>query len=232
MNDSSLVAQDEGAGATVQLAPARQPVSLVEEVAERQKLAAFFNPLQAAFDVGNVAALQSAVPGLTKKEAASLIFHTGKMRAARLSGYGPSILRYARETWGKVPPRAVVSGTAKVRMAGLLALCSGLSPADARAVVSERMAEELAELRDGENSIYGFWRFPIDTPNYGDCRAANKMLHARQAAQLAALVDYFDAPLRTAHGAAQQVLAAAGLPFELLAEWHKSGRAEVPAATS
>jgi hypothetical protein len=222
-------------------APARQVLvpgrssksaaSLLEEVAERQKIKDFFNPMQDAVGAGDVAALQAAVPGLTQKEAASLIAHSRRLRAARLAGDGRLIFAYARTTWGTVPPRAIVAGAMKVRVWGLLALCPGLSLQDARAIIAERVADELAELAEPcqpdvvEPIDFRFWRYPVDVPDYADARAADKMLRERQAAHLSALLSILEAPLREAYAAVLQSLEASGLSFELLAEWHNSGRA-------
>lgn len=217
-------AQDAPAVAPVQVLPA--PAQ--EERAQLARLAAFFTPLQSAMEANDVAGLQAVVPGLTKKEAATLIFHTRRMAQGRAADDGGLILRYARETWGTKPPHTILSGTFKVRVPGLRAQFPGLSVSDAGALVSERMVEELTELSDAERGSYRFWRFPIDVPNSADYRAAGALLRQREQARLAALLSYYDAPLREAHEAARQVLEASGLPFELLAEWHK--RSEQPAA--
>jgi hypothetical protein len=194
----------------------------------------FFKPLRAACDNHDAAALQAIVPGLTKKEAASLLFHHRRLCAARMSGWGHLIMAYAREIWGTVPPRVVVSGSFKLGVAALQALCVDMSPEDVRAVVSERIAGELADLAEPDEpdepgvvkrNSFLFWRRPIDTPNLRDTNAAYALQRRRQHARREALLSYYDAPLREAHAAAVQVLEVAGLDYQMLAEWYKSGRA-------
>ena len=187
-----------------------QPVQLPEGTK-------IFKVLGDAFDRDDAAAVRALVPGLTQKEAASLLFHTRRRERARAQLSGS--LYYGLDTWGRDPanvPAVVLSGTRKVRVALILWDARkrdlDVSREDAERIVAANMAGDIA---DGH-----FWFAPVysATLDIGDgCDLSN----ARRMARRSALIFEHRAQLRAAHRAAQRVLAEAGLPWALLAEYAK-----------
>lgn len=177
-----------------------------------------FPKLRAALRAADEPRLRALVPGLTKKEAASLFFHTNQ-QAAR-SGAFPTT--YGRDAWGTAVPAVVLSATRKVRVAAFLAWgdvwCYSLGRADAERIIPASMA---SEIEDGE-----FWELAVYTASMRDLDAGRALSNARRKAKTASLIFEYRDDLRAAHEAAQQVLAAVGLPWGLLDEWRRGNHGD------
>ncbi len=175
---------------------------------------AIYPLLQAALKAQDVPVLQVLVPGLTRPEAACLLFHTTEQERRYAAGQP----YYGRETWGAQVPAVVHSATRQVRIVGLRSWHPSLSREEAARIVERNMAQEV--------EAGTFWRRTVDVPASHDLDRGRFLEVARAQAITRAVIFRYRAELRAAHAAALQALEAAGLPWALLAEWHRGNHGE------